>query len=152
MCMRVSHAHTFTVQTWPQRQVIIYWMNLGKLYVLVFWIMMSLINWVPPFGGTCCWHLQGRRISYKDEGVSCNHWYRFYGTSYRNPVEQRSQSLWNGTRAHSCSLRFRCHFAAVLTAALSVALFWSWHLSLMLLNTPWSCVPVVPVSCRLFFK
>jgi len=55
------------------------------LRVVVFWIMMPLINWYHHFGGTCCWHLQGRRISYKDAGVSCNHWYRFYGTSYRNP-------------------------------------------------------------------
>jgi hypothetical protein len=39
------------------------------------------------------------------------------------PIEQRSQILWNGTRAQNCPLRFRCHFAAVLTAALIVTLF-----------------------------
>jgi len=100
--------------------MIAYGMNLEKLRVVVFWIMMPLMNWYHHFGGTYCLHLQDRKVCYKGAEVSFNHWYRFYGTSYWNPVEQRSQILCSGTRVHNFFLRFRCHFAVVLTAALIV--------------------------------
>jgi hypothetical protein len=86
--------------------MIVCWINFEKLRVVVVWIMTPVINWYYHCGGTCCLHLQGRRISPKGAGFSCNHWYRLYGT-----------------RAHDCFLRFRCHFAAALTHALVVTYF-----------------------------
>lgn len=73
--------------------------------------MIPLINWYHHSEEHAA-DIFKAKGSVKDVGVSCNRWYRFYGTSYRTPVEQRSQIVCNGTPAtqllSQVSLSFCC--------------------------------------------
>jgi hypothetical protein len=56
------------------------------------------------------------------EGELKSHVEGFYGTSSKNPVEQWSKVLWNGTRAHKTFSRVESPFYCMSTVALLVAI------------------------------